>query len=82
MGFSACKGNGPTTVKQHINRHIIRIAFRHPASLGPLSSLAGCQPRALEVAGSNPAGPIDILGYKKKRKYRHDDCSRVKANPY
>jgi len=28
--------------------------------------LAGCQPRALEVAGSNPAGPIGILGAKIK----------------
>lgn len=33
-GFSACKGNGPTTVNQHINRHIIRIASRHRAILG------------------------------------------------
>jgi hypothetical protein len=48
----------------HVNRHIIRIASRHRAILGPLSSLAGCQPRALEVAGSNPAGPIGILRYK------------------
>jgi hypothetical protein len=30
--------------------------------------LAGCQPRALEVAGSNPAGPIGILGYEQERK--------------
>ena len=30
---------------------------------GPLSSLAGCQPRALEVAGSNPAGPTTLVGY-------------------
>jgi hypothetical protein len=56
-----------TVTTAYINRHIIRIASRHPASLGPLSSLAGCQPRALEVAGSNPAGPISILlGYEKK----------------
>ena len=52
---------------QHINRHIIRIASRHRAILGPLSSLAGCQPRALEVAGSNPAGPISILEYIYKK---------------
>jgi hypothetical protein len=39
-----------------------------------LSSLAGCQPRALEVAGSNPAGPIGIfLNVNKKiiRYYLH-----------
>ena len=49
-----------------INRHIIRIASSHRAILGPLSSLAGCQPRALEVAGSNPAGPIVSLDMKRK----------------
>jgi hypothetical protein len=54
----------PIQFTEHFNRHIIRIASKDRAILGPLSSLAGCQPRALEVAGSNPAGPIDILGAK------------------
>jgi hypothetical protein len=51
---------------EHFNRHIIRIASKDRAILGPLSSLAGCQPRALEVAGSNPAGPIGILDARTK----------------
>jgi hypothetical protein len=52
---------------EHINRHIIRMGVQTPCKSGPLSSLAGCQPRALEVAGSNPAGPIGILGYEQEK---------------
>jgi hypothetical protein len=67
IGFSSSKDTKThKKVILHINRHIIRIASRHRAILGPLSSLAGCQPRALEVAGSNPAGPIGIIGYARQ----------------
>ena len=30
--------------------------------MGSLSSMVGCQPWALEVAGSNPADPIFVKG--------------------
>ena len=52
-------------------------------SEGSSSSLAGCQPGALEVVGSNPTDPISIMGshtvlvgfttvtcYRKKQTYR------------
>jgi hypothetical protein len=54
-------------------------------SEGSSSSLAGCQPGALEVVGSNPTDPIFIMGshtvmvgynnttvtcYRKKQAYR------------
>jgi hypothetical protein len=53
---SNCFGPTRTTITRI--KHIIRIVSTDPEIQGPLSSLVGCQPRALEVAGSNPAGPI------------------------
>jgi hypothetical protein len=58
MRFSASKNYEHTRTMLTRTRLIIRKpATQFEFQEGPLSSLAGCQPRALEVAGSNPAGP-------------------------
>jgi|SRR5690348_15560272 hypothetical protein len=54
-GFNVTTGSHGVTARSR-GEHI-KLPTEGEIEQGPLSSLAGCQPRALEVAGSNPAGP-------------------------
>ena len=61
-GFDVTIGSRGMTAGSH-GAHI-KLPNEGGIEQGPLSSLAGCQPRALEVAGSNPAGPTTSTGYR------------------